>query len=185
MNAWAVENQIAQPYFYRCSSLHHRKAWGMLQVRRGLERKVAVFQTSRHAHQLISGCVPTFLVALGSPHLRSIVQQVFSRFLLPQRGQKCNASPFAEDSFDCVADPVITSNPAVAHVGGRNRFRAASHSSRIDGFAARRSFSDRGQSVNTSAFVGTNRADESITSGLRVSCRRDVLLVMMASDMQT
>src|SRR2546429_267118 len=31
-------------------------------------------------------------------------------------GQKCNASPFAEDSFDGVADSVITSNPAVAHV---------------------------------------------------------------------
>ena len=31
---------------------------------------------------------------------------------------ECNASPFAEDSFDGLADPVITSNPAVAHVGG-------------------------------------------------------------------
>ena len=93
---------------------------------------------------------------------------MFSRLLLPQRGQKCNASPFAEDSFDGVADPVITSNPAVAHVGGRNRFRAASHSSRIGGFAARRSFSDRSQSVNTSAFVGTNPKEEPTTSGLPV-----------------
>jgi hypothetical protein len=40
----------------------------------------------------------------------------FSKFLLPQRGQKCIASPFAEDSFDGVADPVMTSSPAVAHV---------------------------------------------------------------------
>jgi hypothetical protein len=38
----------------------------------------------------------------------------------------------AEDSFDGVADPFITPNPAVAHAGGgRNRFRAASYSSRI------------------------------------------------------
>jgi len=45
------------------------------------------------------------------------------------------------------------SNPAVAHVGGHNSFRAASHSSRIGGFAARRNFADRAsesQSVNIS-----------------------------------
>jgi hypothetical protein len=61
---------------------------------------------------------------------------MFNRFLLPQRGQKCIVSQFAENSFDGVANPVITSNPAFAHAGGRIRFREASHSSRIGGFAA-------------------------------------------------
>ena len=52
--------------------------------------------------------------------------------------------------------PIPSSHPPqpLPMSGGRNRFRAASHSSRIGGFAARLNFSDRGQSVNTSRLVG-------------------------------
>src|SRR5438552_927057 len=85
--------------------------------------------------------------------------------------------PLAEDFFDGVADPVITSNPAVAHVRGRNRFRAASHSSRIGGFAARRNFSDRSCENNRSCPRTLRR---SAPSAPIMGCRCQVLMVNSA-----
>jgi hypothetical protein len=56
---------------------------------------------------------PRVLFALVASQLQPIVQQEFSRFLLPQRGQKCNASPFAEDSNDRIS-PIR--RPSVIHL---------------------------------------------------------------------
>jgi hypothetical protein len=87
---------------------------------------------------------------------------VFSRFLLPQRGQKCNASSFAEDSFDGVADPVITYNQPLPMSGAAIASERPAVRPESADSLQRRSFSGRGQPVYTSAFTGTDRGLRSV-----------------------